>query len=296
MYLLSYFPPEVVLRDGSFEALGLSNSAPGRPFLSFLDDARYAEELYANPEIACVICRPEAADTLAGHIQGIVLSDAPRTAYFTLHNRLAETEGYRPHSAKTSIAPDCQISPLAYIAPEGVTIGSGVVVEEFVSIHGPCSIGNGCVLHAGAKLGGTGFEFKLLEDCILDVVHCGALELGEDVMIWENATIHRAVYPWDKTVIGSHTRIGANSHIDHGAKIGAFCNVGAGAVISGRTEMGERAKIGPGTTLSNRLHVGDGANASLGSVVTLDVPAGRTVSGNFAVDHEKHLAFLKKIR
>lgn len=296
MRLSDYFPPEAILRDGAFSALCLSNSRPGAPALSFLEDARYAEELNANQEIVCVICTPESVSALAGHIRGVVLSERSREAYFTLHNRLAETPDYRPLVERTVIGPGCQISPLAYIAPEGVTIGEEVVIEEFVTVRGPCSIGSGSVIHAGAKLGGAGFEFKRLGERVLDVSHCGVLEIGEDVVIWENATVHRAVYPWDKTVIGPHARIGANSHIDHGAKLGAFCEVCAGAVVSGRTEAGERAYIGPGAVLSNRLNIGAGARVSLGGVATRDVPAGRTVSGNFAVDHQKHLAFIKKIR
>lgn len=296
MRLSDYFPPEAILRDGAFSALCLSNSRPGAPALSFLEDPRYAPELNANLEISCVICAPEAVSALAGRVRGAVLSEAPREAYFTLHNRLAETPGYRPPLGKTVIGPGCQISPLAYIAPEGVTVEEGVVIEEFVTVRGPCTIGRGSVLHAGAKLGGAGFEFKRLEDRVLDVAHCGALEIGEDAVIWENATIHRAVYPWDRTVVGPHARVGANSHIDHGAKLGAFCEVCAGAIVSGRTEAGERAYIGPGAVLSNRLSIGAGARVSLGGVATRDVPAGRTVSGNFAVDHQKHLAFIKEIR
>lgn len=296
MRLSDYFPPEAILRDGVFSALCLSNSCPGAPALSFLEDARYAEELNANPEIVCVICTPEAAPTLDSHIWGAVLSEVPREAYFNLHNRLAETPDYCPPLKKTVIGPGCQISPLACIAPQGVTIGKGVVIEEFVTVKEACTIGDGCVIHAGARLGGMGFEFKRLEDRVLDVIHCGELEVGENVVIWENATIHRAVYPWDKTVIGPHARIGANSHIDHGAKLGAFCEVCAGAVVSGRTEAGERAYIGPGAVLSNRLNIGAGARVSLGGVATRDVPAGQTVSGNFAVDHQKHLAFIREIR
>lgn len=294
MKLSNYFP--VILRDGEFSTLCLSNSRPGAPALSFLDDARYAGELNANPEIVCVICKEDAVPALAGRIRGVVLSEAPRTDYFTLHNRLAADPDYHPPLKKTVIGPGCQISPLAYVAPEGVVLGEGVVVEEFASIHGPCSIGSGSVIRAGAKLGGAGFEFKRLEDRVLDVAHCGALEVGEDAVVWENATIHRAVYPWDKTVVGPHARIGANSHIDHGAKLGAFCEVCAGAVVSGRTEAGERSYIGPGAVVSNRLRLGRGARASLGSVVTRDVPAGQTVSGNFAVDHQRHLAFIREIR
>lgn len=86
MYLSNCFPPESILRDGAFSALCLSDSRPGAAAFSFLEDPRYAEELNANPKIACVICTPESVSALAGHIQGGVLSEAPGTACFTLHN------------------------------------------------------------------------------------------------------------------------------------------------------------------------------------------------------------------
>lgn len=296
MRLSQYFSKESLLHDGEFAALGLSNSAPGVPFLSFLEDGRYAEELNANPDIRAVICKREMVPLLAPHIVGIAFSEAPRMAYFTLHNQLAQTPAYRGAQAESTMGPGCQVSPLACIAPYGVELGEGVVIEEFVTVKGPCRIGSGTVIRAGAKIGGEGFEFKLLEDSVLDVAHCGSVEIGSGVIIWENATIHKAVYPWDVTRVETGARVGANSHIDHGAKIGAYAKIGAGAVVSGRTEVGSRAYIGPGAVLSNRLHVGAGAHAALGSVVTRDIPAGQTVSGNFAIDHQKHIELLKKIR
>ena len=82
--------------------------------------------------------------------------------------------------------------------------------------------------------------------------------------------------------------------MDHGAKIGDFAKVCAGAIISGRTEVGTHAYIGPGAVLSNRLQVGEGAHAVLGSVVTRDIPPGQRVSGNFAIDHQRHMDAVRK--
>lgn len=296
MRLSELFPPEEVLRDEEFEALGLSNSNTEYRILSFLDTSRYAAELNENEAICAVICKAEDVPTLAEHIHGVVLSEQPRRTYFKLHNRLADTAEYcLPH--RPSVIPSsCRISPLAYIAPMDVELGENVVVEEFVSIHGPCRIGNDSVLHAGVKLGGSGYEFKVFEDRVLDVAHCGRVEIGTHVILWENVTVHKAVYPWDATVIGDWTRVGAQSHIDHGAKIGKLVKVCAGSVISGRTSMGDHAYIGPGTVLSNRIQVGESAKAALGSVVTKDIAEGETVSGNFAIDHQKHLAWLREKR
>jgi len=66
------------------------------------------------------------------------------------------------------------------------------------------------------------------------------------------------------------------------------------SVISGNCSIGENVFLGVGAVISNRITIGDGARVSLGSVVTKDVPAGQTVTGNFAVDHRKFLSNLRK--
>lgn len=293
MRLSDFFPTEQVLRDAEFTALGLSNSRGPDGMLSFLEDSRYASELLENPRICAVLCTGTAARLLP-ETMGAVVCQNPRRAYFALHNRLTQLPDYCPPQSPSVIPASCRISPLAYIAPTGVVLGEHVTVEEFVSIHGPCRIGDGCVLHAGVKLGGAGYEFKYSGDEVLDVAHCGSVELGENVVLWENVTVHRAVYPWDKTGIGANSRIGAQSHIDHGAKIGCCVKVCAGCVVSGRTEVGGHALLGPGAVCSNRITVGDHAKVLLGSVVTRDVPAGTAVSGNFAIGHAGHIAQVKQ--
>ena len=293
MRLSDFFPTEQILRDGDFSALGLSNSKGPEGMLSFLEDARFAGELLDNPRVGAVICRPEDGAAVAERKQGVVLSDTPRLAFFRLHNRLAELPDYCPPQTPSVIPESCRVSPLAYIAPTGVVLGESVTVEEFVSIHGPCRIGDGCVLHAGVRLGGAGYEFKYFGDEVLDVTHCGSVELGKNVIIWDNAAIFRAVYPWDTTMIADNSRVDAHAHIAHGARIGKCTKIGAFAVIAGRVAVGDHAFIGPSAVVSNRIAVGDGAQVLLGSVVTKDVPAGAVVSGNFAVDHGAHLAAVK---
>lgn len=294
MRLSDFFPTEQILRDGDFSALGLSNSDGPDGMLSFLEDARFADELLDNPRIRAVICRPEDGAAVAERKQGVIFSDTPRLAYFQLHDRLAELPGYCPPQAPSVIPESCHVSPLAYIAPTGVVLGENVTVEEFVSIHGPCRVGDNTVLHAGVKLGGPGYEFKYLpEGGVLDVAHCGGVTIGADVVLFENVTVHRAVYPWDETVIGDECRVNAQSHIDHGVKLGRRVKVCAGCVISGRVEAGDGVKFGPGVTVSNRLTIGDGAQVLLGSVASRNIPAEAVVSGNFAIDHAAHLEQVK---
>jgi len=67
-------------------------------------------------------------------------------------------------------------------------------------------------------------------------------------------------------------------------------------MISGNVRVGNDVWIGPSAAISNGITIGDNCWVSLGSVVTKDVQAGSRVSGNFAIDHEKFIQFIKSIR
>jgi len=297
MILSDYFLNNNIITDGYFSTLGLSNSKVGKEFLTFLDDEKYINEIDTNMEISGLITTDGIYRNhrFATHIKGFVIVDNPRRVFFELHNKLANDKCYFLSNAEdTMIGKDCVISPTAVIDKTGVYIGNNVIIEDFVTIKSPCIIGDNSHIHAGAHLGGSGFEFKRLEDDVLDVKHCGSVEIGKNVVIWENTTIHKAVYPWDKTVIGDFCRIGANTHIDHGAKADRMVEICAGCTVSGRVEIGEKAFIGPGSIISNRVKIGNGAKVLIGSVVSKSVQSEESVSGNFAIRHEKHLDKVKK--
>lgn len=293
MQLSDYFSRKQIIKNGSFEALGLSNSDPGVHFLSFLDDNKFLSELSNNNFISGIICKQEMVNYFKNKNLGIVVSNNPRRDYFKLHNLLAKDKDYNPTLCENQIGTSCRISPKASLSDSGVIIGNNVVIEDFVRIKGPCLIGDNCIIHSGALIGGEGFEFKRYQDNVLDIAHCGNVHIGSNVIIWENATIHKAVYPWDSTMVGEWVRIGAHSHIDHGAKIRDYVEICARCTISGRVDIGEHAFLGPGVIVSNRIAIGKKSKILLGSIVTKNVDEGQVVSGNFAIDHDKHLLSVK---
>jgi UDP-3-O-[3-hydroxymyristoyl] glucosamine N-acyltransferase len=67
-------------------------------------------------------------------------------------------------------------------------------------------------------------------------------------------------------------------------------------MIAGSVDIGEDVWIGPSAVISSGIRIGDRAAITLGSVVTRSVEAGKRVSGNFAIDHERFIQFLKSIR
>lgn len=283
-----------VYRDGEFEVLGLSNSEINSDILTFAEDPKFFNEIIGNPNITSIITKREYVEYFVNSIQGIAFSTKPRLSFFNLHNSLASNEKYASPTKQTVIGDNCHISSLCYIDPQNVVIGNNVTVEEFVSIRGHCRIGDNTVIRSGCQIGGEGFEFKQNGDSFYNVKHCGSVIIGDNVILWPNVTIHKAVYPWDSTYIGSNTNINSQVHIDHGAKIGRRSEICAGAIISGRCKLGNFSFVGPGAILSNRVSIGTNSRASIGSVVTKNVENEKTVTGNFAIDHKKFIERLRK--
>ena len=227
------------------------------------------------------------AGNALGGSYGICIVDNPRLAYFLLHNALCDNDNYARPLYNTVIPKSAIISPLAYIAPYNVTIGENTIIEEFVSVKENTVIGEGSVIRAGTKIGGPGFEIKNDGNKTITVTHIGGVIIGNNVEIQQNSNLDKAIYPWDDTVIGDHVRINSLVQIAHGDKIGRFTEIVAGASIQGRVQIGENVWIGPGSVIRNGITIGDNARVNMGAVVTLSVPAGASVSGNFARDHEK---------
>lgn len=167
---------------------------------------------------------------MAERKQGVVLSDTPRLAYFQLHNRLAGAAGLLPAAGSLGHSGKLPCQPSGLYRPYRGGAG-GKRNRGGVRFHPrPLPRGDNTVLHAGVKLGGPGYEFKYLPGGgVLDVAHCGGVTIGADVVLFENVTVHRAVYPWDETVIGDECRVNAQSHIDHGVKLGRRVKVCAAA-------------------------------------------------------------------
>jgi len=67
-------------------------------------------------------------------------------------------------------------------------------------------------------------------------------------------------------------------------------------MLSGSVIIEDDVFIGPASAIRPQVRIGRGATVSIGSVVTKDVPAGTRVTGNFALEHEKFMAFIKSIR
>lgn len=285
--------------EKEFESLGLAGYNDGKKVCTFLAAAKYITGL--SEGISMILTSQKVYDELTktGSLNGnygICIVDNPRLTYFLLHNALCNSRDYARKQFKTRIAESAEISPLAYIAPNNVVIGENAVIEEFVSIKENTVIGDNCVIRAGTKIGGPGFEIKNDGEKTITVTHIGGVRIGNNVEIQQNSNVDKAIYPWDDTIIEDHVRINSLVQIAHGDKIGSFTEIVAGASIQGRVQIGRNVWIGPNSVIRNGISVGDNARVNMGSVVTLSVPDGHAVSGNFARDHDTLIEEMKKYK
>lgn len=282
-----------LIKDEEFTSLGLGVADCDEKILTFIESEKYIESL--SDKIRALITTKELGEKLKDRY-GIIVSSNPREDYFKLHNILSSKEGYKRKSFNTTIGEGCNISKLSSISEKNVVIGNNVIIEDFVVIRENTIIGDNSIIRAGVILGGEGFEYKRVDGIIMNVNHCGGVVIGNNVEVQYNSCIDKALYTWDNTVIGDYSKLDNLVHIEHGVKIGKRCLIASRSTFGGRTVLGDDSWVGLGATISNGLILGKKVSISLGSVVTKNLSDGDKVSGNFAINHEKFIDFIKNIR
>ncbi|WP_195263783.1 UDP-3-O-(3-hydroxymyristoyl)glucosamine N-acyltransferase [Clostridium sp. 1001275B_160808_H3] len=282
-----------LFRDGEFSSLGLNISEANEKLLSFIESEKFLSQL--SKSISCVITTKEMASKIPEEI-GVIISEVPRIDFFNLHNKLIENKDYKREDFETEIGENCVISPTAIISNKNVKIGNNVVIEEYVIIREHTTIKDNCIIRANTVIGGEGYEFKRYDNKTIGVAHIGGVIIEENAEIQYSACVDKAIYPWDNTIIGEYSRIDNLVHIAHAVKVGKRCFITSKTTIGGRTIIGDDCWFGIGATVSNGLIIGSNSSVSLGAVVTRSLKENSKVSGNFAIDHNKYIDFIKNIR
>lgn len=282
-----------VVNEQEFDCLALIDSVSNAKTCIFLEDKKYIEDIPKH--VSMVITTENLANLIlcSSDKKGVVITENPKIFFFMLHNHLADLKIYRRPDSKTVIHESAQISTQTFISETNVYIGKNVIIEPFVTIYPNVIIGDNTIIRTGAVIGGEGFEFKRNGEKILSVRHTGGVKLGQNVEIQNGACIDKAIYPWDDTMIGDFSKIDNVVHVAHAAKIGKRVLIAAGAIISGRVELGDDTWVGVGTTIRNGISVGKKARVNIGAVVTKNVQDRSSVTGNFAVPHERFIENLK---
>lgn len=282
-----------VLRDGPFLLTG-KLSTPLDGLCVPLRSAKYLDEVNGNPRVAAVITTRDIAGGLDARF-AVAIAERPDAAHAELHARLAELREAELRSRPNRIDASAVIDHSARVADHGVEIGARVRIGPFVTIAPGVAVENDCVLHPGVSLGVPGFNTGMIGGRQRIIPQLGGVRLKPYVELLANVCVARALFGGE-TTLGEETVADNLVYIAHDVQIGRRVQICALVNILGRVEIGDEAYIGPSSVIVNGARIGEKAKVSIGAVVTRDVPAGATVSGNFAIPHDRFLTHLRSVR
>ena len=185
---------------------------------------------------------------------------------------------------------EAEIGENVFIGPYTVIgkakIGDGCMIDSNVRIYDDVVMGKGCVIKAGAVLGGAGFGYERDENGNkFRFPQIGQLIMGDYVEVGSNTCIDRGALA--DTVIGDYTKINNLCHIAHNNKIGKNVTITGCVNVSGSNFIDDNVWIAPNSSIRGWVHIEEGATIGMGAVVVRNVPAHETWVGNPAKKLEK---------
>lgn len=158
----------------------------------------------------------------------------------------AEVGAYAVVERNVRIGPDVRLYPHAYVA-EGTTLGAG------------------CQIHPFAVVGHMPQDLKFSGEPTY-------LDIGENTVVREHASIHRGTEPGSRTVVGRSCYIMSTGHIGHNCTVGDHVIVANTGLVSGHVKIGDRAFISGCVVVHQHLRIGELAMLGGMTAVSMDVP------------------------
>ena len=178
--------------------------------------------------------------------------------------------------AKARLGAGVRVGPGTLIGPE-VEVGDGVVIGAHAVLEGRVRLGARCRVGHGAIIGAEPQDLKYREDADTGV------RIGEDTVIREYATIHRATHEGHDTVVGAHCLLMATCHVAHDCVVGDHVIMINGAALTGHVIVEDRVTVGGLSGVHPFTRVGTFAYIGGCTKVTQDVPPYVMVDGVPAV-------------
>jgi len=186
--------------------------------------------------------------------------------------------------SETEIHPTAVVSPRAELAA-GVRVGPYAVVEEGAEVGEGCEVGAHAVVKRFTRLGRGNrvFEHATLGGEPQDVKFRGEtsyLEIGDDNLIREYATLHRASGEGSVTRVGSRNFLMVGVHVAHNCEVGDDNVFANGAALAGHIRVEDHVFLSSNVGCHQFVRLGRYAMVGGKSKIVQDVLPFFTTDGN----------------
>jgi UDP-N-acetylglucosamine acyltransferase len=245
--------------DAAKSVLAAQNGADGAP----------VPPLVSIPPAVAEAAAQASAPAVAAPVAAAVAPVAPRSAPSNLTPP-------RVYEGPTWVHPTALVDPRAELE-EGVwvgpfclveantRIGAGTVLESHVVVKQHTSVGRRCRVSPHVVLGHEPQDAKFKGEE-------SYLRIGDDNVLREMVTLHRATGEGAQTVIGNNNLLMAYVHVGHNCTIGSNCMISNSTGIAGHVTIEDKVVIGGFVGVHQFAHVGQMAMLSAMSKVVQDVP------------------------
>lgn len=176
-------------------------------------------------------------------------------------------------NSRAEIAAEAEIGPYAVIGAD-VTIDAGTSIGAHSVIAGPTRIGKNNQIFSHVSIGEAPQDKKYQGEPT-------SLEIGDGNTIREFCTINRGTaQDVGVTRIGNNNWIMAYVHVAHDCQIGDNIVFANSVQLAGHVHIGDFAILGGFTGVHQFVHIGAHSFMGIATILTQDVPAYFTVSGN----------------
>ncbi|HEV2763939.1 MAG TPA: acyl-ACP--UDP-N-acetylglucosamine O-acyltransferase, partial [Pyrinomonadaceae bacterium] len=183
-----------------------------------------------------------------------------------------------------SIHPTAVVGPRAELAPD-VSVGPYAVIEDDVRVGEGCEIGAHAVVKRFTTLGARNrvFEYACLGGEPQDVKFGGersGLVVGDDNLIREYVTIHRASGEGALTRVGSRNFLMVGVHVAHNCEVGDDNIFANGAALAGHIVVEDHVFLSNNVGCHQFVRLGRYAMVGGKSKIVQDVLPFFTTDGN----------------
>lgn len=282
--------------------------------IAWLADEKYTPQVKNSRAAAVVVPKHFGATPMPA-----ILCDDPSVAIITILGKFAPpiprpAVGVHPAalvSPSARLGRDVAVGPFAvieagavigdrtvlhaqvFVGPD-VRIGADCELWPQVVIRERCSLGDRVIIHPNCTIGADGYGYQYMGGRHVKIPQIGGVEIEDDVEIGANSTVDRAKF--GVTRIGRGTKIDNLVQVAHNVRTGPNCLIVAQCGIAGSARLGQGVVLGGKVGLRDHISIGDAAVVAACACVSKDVPAGRTMIGSPAVEHEQFIRERAKVR